>query len=143
MAKLTETVGGKVRIKSQPPLLIPLRDVPRQGHPEELRKAIDDSLALYKETLTDDRKVLLSRYRIVDAAVKVVGVGSVGTRCMIVLLEGRDSTDPLFLQVKEATDSVLEEFLPESPYTKHGQRLVEGQRLMQAASDIFLGWSSP
>ncbi len=142
MAKLTEKVNGVSRIKSQPPLLIPLRDVPTQGHPEELRRAVDESLALYKETLNDDRKVLLSRYSVVDAAVKVVGVGSVGTRCMIVLLEGRDDADPLFLQIKEATDSVLEEFLPKSKYTQHGQRVVQGQRLMQAASDIFLGWST-
>jgi len=141
MAKLTETVDGKVRIKSQPPLLIPLRDVPTQGHPEELRKAIDGSLTLYKETLSDDRKVLLNRYHIVDAALKVVGVGSVGTRCLIVLLEGRDAGDPLFLQIKQAEDSVLEEFLPKSPYADHGHRVVEGQRLMQTVSDIFLGWS--
>jgi len=141
MAKLTETVDGKARIKSEPPLLVPLRDVPRQGHPEELHKAIEESLTLYKETLNDDLKVLLNRYHIVDAAVKVVGVGSVGTRCLIVLLEGRDAGDPLFLQIKQADDSVLEEFLPKSPYPDHGHRVVEGQRLMQAASDIFLGWS--
>ena len=141
MAKLTETVDGKARIKSQPPLLIPLRDVPTQGHPEELRKAIDESFYAYEETLSDDRRVLLNRYHIVDAALKVVGVGSVGTRCLIVLLEGRDAGDPLFLQIKQAEGSVLEEFLPKSPYADHGHRVVEGQRLMQAASDIFLGWS--
>jgi uncharacterized protein (DUF2252 family) len=85
--------------------------------------------------------VLLDRYRPVDIALKVVGVGSVGTRCWIVLLEGRDHHDPLFLQLKEATHSVLAEHLQPSPYKNHGRRVVEGQRLLQTANDIFLGWA--
>ena len=95
----------------------------------------------YKSTLRDDRRLLVERYEIVDAAIKVVGVGSAGTRCFIVLLMGRQEGDPLFLQVKEATASVLEDHLPASTYDTHGRRVVEGQRLMQAASDVFLGWT--
>jgi uncharacterized protein (DUF2252 family) len=140
--RLAEKVDGKFRIKSDPPLLVPFRDVPLDGGAAELRKNAERSFAQYKSTLSDDRKVLIDRYRIVDIAVKVVGVGSVGTRCLIVLLEGNDDTDPLFLQVKEATASVLETGLPSSAYSHHGQRVVEGQRLMQVASDIFLGWSA-
>ncbi len=95
----------------------------------------------YRRTLQDDRKHLLERFRIVDIARKVVGVGSVGTLCLIVLLAGRDDDDPLFLQVKEANRSVLEDYLPSSRFRNHGQRVVDGQRLMQAASDVFLGWT--
>jgi uncharacterized protein (DUF2252 family) len=91
--------------------------------------------------LQDDRRRLLERFRIVDTARKVVGVGSVGTRAFIALLQGRDEDDPLFLQVKEATASVLEDHLPSSRFAQHGERVVQGQRLMQAASDIFLGWT--
>lgn len=141
MSKLAEKVDGTFRIKSDPPLLIPLRVIPSGGGARELQKEIEKSLGLYRETLNDNRKVLVDKYHLVDAAVKVVGVGSVGTRCMIALLEANDDSDPLFLQIKEATDSVLEEHLPKSVYSHHGQRAVEGQRLMQAASDIFLGWS--
>jgi uncharacterized protein (DUF2252 family) len=97
-------------------------------------------LAAYRETLSDDRRYLVSSYRYTHAARKVVGVGSVGTRAWIVLLLGGDSSDPLFLQAKEAQRSVLEPYVGESPYDNHGRRVVEGQRLMQAASDIFLGW---
>jgi uncharacterized protein (DUF2252 family) len=95
----------------------------------------------YKETLSDDRHALLDRYTPLDIAVKVVGVGSVGTTCLVMLLEGRDRDDPLFLQVKEASKSVLEEFLTPSVYANSGRRVVEGQRLTQAQSDIFLGWT--
>jgi uncharacterized protein (DUF2252 family) len=91
--------------------------------------------------LPDDRRHLLERFEIVDAARKVVGVGSVGTRAFIVLLEGRDQRDPLFLQIKEATASVLEAYLPKSRYRQHGERVVQGQRMMQAASDLYLGWT--
>ena len=94
----------------------------------------------YRRTLDGDRRRLLERFRYVDAARKVVGVGSVGTRAWIVLLLGRDDDDPLFLQFKEAQASVLEPFLGKSEFANHGQRVVEGQRLMQAASDIMLGW---
>ncbi|MFD8940348.1 DUF2252 family protein, partial [Streptomyces sp. NPDC059578] len=112
--------------------------VERLGGPDltELRKAFSD----YRSTLTEERRALLDRYRFVDAARKVVGVGSVGTRCFIVLLTGRDDGDPLFLQIKEAAPSVLEEHLPNGVYDHPGRRVVAGQRLTQAASDIFLGW---
>jgi uncharacterized protein (DUF2252 family) len=95
----------------------------------------------YRATLRDDQRHLLERFQIVDMARKVVGVGSVGTLAFIVLLQGRDAHDPLFLQVKEATASVLEAFLPRSRYQLHGKRVVQGQRMMQAASDIYLGWT--
>jgi uncharacterized protein (DUF2252 family) len=141
LGKLAENVDGKFRIKSDPPLLIPLRDLPAENDPDALRKGAERSFAEYKETLAANRRVLIDKYRIDDVALKVVGVGSVGTRCLIVLLEGNDSTDPLFLQIKEATDSVLEAHLPKSRYAHHGERVVRGQRLMQTESDIFLGWS--
>ena len=105
-------------------------------------KRLEKLLAAYRDTLAPDIRRLGSRYRYVHAAHKVVGVGSVGTRAWIVLLLGRDSQDPLFLQVKEAERSVLEPFAGASRYRHHGRRVVEGQRLMQAASDIFLGWLS-
>jgi len=98
-------------------------------------------LRAYRATLPDARRHLLERFEIVDVARKVVGVGSVGTRAFILLLQGRDARDPLFLQVKEATSSVLEDYLPKSRYKHHGERVVRGQRMMQAASDIFLGWT--
>ena len=102
---------------------------------------IHEQFRAYRATLQDDRRQLLERFEIVDMARKVVGVGSVGTRAFIVLLQGRDDQDPLFLQVKEATASVLEDHLPKSRYAQPGERVVQGQRLMQAASDIFLGWT--
>jgi uncharacterized protein (DUF2252 family) len=103
--------------------------------------AAQESVRAYRSTLEPDRRHLLEQFEVVDAARKVVGVGSVGTRAFIVLLQGRDAHDPLFLQVKEATSSVLEAHLPRSRYRQHGQRVVQGQRLMQAASDIYLGWT--
>ena len=145
LAKLAERVGGEYRIKSQPPLLLPLRDLAYLGSsfdPDGLRRAVEETLASYRSTLADNRMLLLERFHVVDVALKVVGVGSVGTRCLIVLFEGRDQDDPLFLQMKQATNSVLEEHLPKSRYSEHGRRVVEGQRLMQASSDVFLGWTS-
>jgi uncharacterized protein (DUF2252 family) len=133
LSKLTRVVDGRRIIADDPPLLVRVME-------EELRGQIDDILQTYRSTLQDDRRRLLDRYRFVDVARKVVGVGSVGTRDYIVLFEGRDDNDPLFLQVKEAQASVLESFLPKSAYRNHGHRVVTGQRLMQAASDIFLGW---
>jgi uncharacterized protein (DUF2252 family) len=121
-------------INDDPPLLV------RIAEEDELRVQIHDILEGYKRTLQDDRRRLLDRYRFVDAARKVVGVGSVGTRAYVVLLQGRDEDDPLFLQVKEARASVLEGHSPSSTHEHQGQRVVAGQRLMQAASDIFLGW---
>ncbi|MFE5815029.1 DUF2252 domain-containing protein [Streptomyces sp. NPDC056479] len=133
-ARLTETVDGRRRIINDPPLL------ERAGTSDmaSLRKTFSD----YRSTLSEERRLLLDRYRFVDAARKVVGVGSVGLRCFIVLLAGRDAGDPLFLQIKEARQSVLEEYLPSGPYVHPGHRVVAGQRLLQAAGDIFLGWMS-
>jgi uncharacterized protein (DUF2252 family) len=133
LSKLTRVVDGRRRFEEDPPLLTRVVE-------EELREQIDEILRTYRRTLQDDRRHLLDRYRFVDAARKVVGVGSVGTRAFVVLLEGRDEDDPLFLQVKEAKASVLEPYLSKSPYKNQGHRVVAGQRLMQAASDIFLGW---
>jgi uncharacterized protein (DUF2252 family) len=141
LSKLAEQDGGSYRIKSDPPLLVPLRELAASQHPEALRDEAEASLAAYADTMNNDRKRLLQRFHFVDVALKVVGVGSVGTRCLVVLLQGKDSGDPLFLQIKEAGESVLAEYLPKSIYAKQGRRVVEGQRLMQAASDIFLGWS--
>ena len=108
---------------------------------DELEYAVHDQFRAYRSTLQNDRRHLLERFEIIDMARKVVGVGSVGTRAFIVLLQGRDQQDPLFLQVKEATASVLEAYLPKSRYRQHGERVVQGQRMMQAASDIYLGWT--
>ncbi|MGI9644921.1 MAG: DUF2252 domain-containing protein [Ilumatobacteraceae bacterium] len=141
-SKLAENVGGTYRIKSQAPLLLPLRDLAKSMDPDELRAQVTGSLESYRNTLADNRRVLFDRFELVDIALKVVGVGSVGTRCMIVLFQGRDQDDPLFLQVKEAEASVLEDHLPKSTYEEHGERVVRGQRLMQASSDIFLGWET-
>jgi uncharacterized protein (DUF2252 family) len=134
-AKLTEVVDGRRRIRNDPPLVVSMRDTPVTDD-AFIKGTLDD----YAKTLDDDRQYLLSRYEYRDVALKVVGVGSVGTRCFIVLLEGSGDTDPLFLQVKEATHSVLERYQGKSAYDNHGRRVVEGQRLTQAASDIFLGW---
>jgi uncharacterized protein (DUF2252 family) len=142
LGKLAEVVEGRQRIASQPPVLVPLRELePSYGlDASALEDVVRRQFALYRSTLDDGRGTLLDRFTILDVARKVVGVGSVGTQDFIVLLEGRDRHDPLFLQVKEATRSVLEASLPPSPYSP-GERVVQGQRMMQAASDIFLGWS--
>jgi uncharacterized protein (DUF2252 family) len=143
LTKFAEVVDGRHRIVSHPPVIIPLRDIAASYEmtPDQARNAIEEQFQVYKASLNNDRRQLLDRFTIVDAARKVVGVGSVGTRAWMVLLQGRDNADPLFLQVKEATASVLEDHLPKSRYDTPGQRVVEGQRLMQAASDIFLGWT--
>jgi len=133
--------GGRFHIRSDPPVLLPLREIPEIGDPATVLATVRATYESYKRTIGDDRRVVLDRFQPVDVAQKVVGVGSVGTRCFIVLLEGRDSGDPLFLQVKEAVPSVLEEHLGPSRYPNHGQRVVEGQRLTQAVSDILLGWT--
>ncbi len=140
-AKLTTVVNGERRIASDPPLIVPIEDVVGDGMaPGEREEGIRGIFRSYRTTLTPDRRQLLERYRYVHAARKVVGVGSVGTRAWIALMLGRDDGDPLFLQLKEAEASVLEPFLGKSKFAKHGQRVVEGQRLTQAASDIMLGW---
>jgi len=143
LSKLGELVDGKYRIVSQPPVIVPERDLAATYglSAEEADRAIREQFRAYRSTLQDDRRHLLERFEIVDAARKVVGVGSVGTRAFIVLLQGCDAADPLFLQIKEATASVLEEHLGKSRYRNHGERVVQGQRMMQAASDIYLGWT--
>jgi uncharacterized protein (DUF2252 family) len=143
LSKLAELVDGQYRIVSQPPVVVPSRDLAATFglSLDQVMPALHDQFRAYRATLPDDRRKLLERFEIVDAARKVVGVGSVGTRAFIVLLEGRDAHDPLFLQIKEATASVLEASLPRSRYRQHGERVVQGQRMMQAASDIFLGWT--
>jgi uncharacterized protein (DUF2252 family) len=135
--KLAEIVHGEVRIHDRPPLIF---------HPDvrrtpEFASAVERILNDYRDTLPHDRRVLFDRYRFVDAAIKVVGVGSVGTRCWIVLFMS-PADEPLFLQIKQANASVLEPYAGKSEYSHHGQRVVMGQRLMQAASDIFLGWTT-
>ena len=143
LSKLAERVGDQYRIVSQPPIVVPMRDLAgRAGFSlEEMERVIHEQFRRYRATLQDDRRHLLERFEVVDMARKVVGVGSVGTRAFIVLLQGRDQQDPLFLQVKEATASVLEDHLPKSRYRQPGERVVQGQRMIQAASDIFLGWT--
>ena len=141
VAKLTRLVDGRPQIIADPPLIVPIADLlPKQMDQETFAAQIQDLLAKYRRTLETDRRYLLEQYEYADMARKVVGVGSVGTRCWIVLMLGRDESDPLFLQVKEAEASVLSRFVGASKYTNMGQRVVAGQRLMQASSDIFLGW---
>ena len=140
LSKLTTTVDGEPRIASDPPLIVPIEELVSGVAQAELEEFVRGVIRSYRRTLTPDRRQLLERFRYVHAARKVVGVGSVGTRAWIVLMLGRDENDPLFLQLKEAEASVLEPFLGKSAFAKHGQRVVEGQRLTQAASDIMLGW---
>jgi uncharacterized protein (DUF2252 family) len=138
--KLTRIVDGEARIVDESPLIVPIDVLVPGGEREELFESLRLLIRDYRETLEFDRRTLLEQFRLSDVARKVVGVGSVGTRAWIALFLGRDGTDPLFLQVKEAEPSVLEEFLGPSEFSNHGQRVVTGQRLMQATSDIFLGW---
>ena len=141
VAKLTRLVDGRPRIIADPPLIVPVADLlPRQTDEKAFEAQIKDLLAAYRRTLETNRRFLLEQYEYADMARKVVGVGSVGTRCWIVLMLGRGESDPLFLQVKEAEASVLSRFVGTSKYANMGQRVVAGQRLMQASSDIFLGW---
>jgi hypothetical protein len=142
LSKLGELVDGKYRIVSQWPIVIPARDLATLSgiSPGDLDKVIRQQFQAYRATLREDQRRPLDRFQI-DMAHKVVGVGSVGNQAFIVLLQGRDANDPLFLQVKQATASVLERHLPKSRYRQHGQRVVVGQRMMQAASDIYLGWT--
>jgi uncharacterized protein (DUF2252 family) len=138
--KLTHEVDGERRIISDPPLIVPIGEMVEADRRDEITAGVLKLYHGYRRTLQADRRRLLEEFRYVDLARKVVGVGSVGTRCWILLLLGRDDNDPLFLQVKETGPSVLERHHGRSQFRNHGQRVVEGQRLMQAASDIFLGW---
>ena len=154
MAKLTKLVDGRRRIVADPPLVVPIAQLLPEEERAGFEERVGDLLDGYRETLQPDRRILFDRFELVDLARKVVGVGSVGTRCWIALMYGRDSDDPLFLQIKEAQRSVLAEYGGlRAPYAPapgdarrdgrgQGRRVVEGQRLMQAASDIFLGWQT-
>ena len=140
-SKLTRVVDGQPRIVAEPPLIVPIDDLRPGSERDELFEWLHELLrALPRRRCSIDRRALLEQFQLVDFARKVVGVGSVGTRAWIALLLGRDDQDPLFLQMKEAEASVLEEFLGPSEFENHGERVVTGQRLMQASSDIFLGW---
>jgi uncharacterized protein (DUF2252 family) len=138
--KLTETVNGRLRFISEPPLVVPVEELLGEAENDELRARLEGMLADYRDSLTDEYGVLLGDYTFQSIARKVVGVGSVGTRAWVLLFVGRDEGDPLVLQAKEAQASVLETYAGASTYSNHGQRVVEGQRLMQAAGDILLGW---
>jgi uncharacterized protein (DUF2252 family) len=138
--KLTKLIDGQRRFVNKPDSIWRLRDLLPDDEGADLEQVLGDVIRGYRRTLPADRQALLDQFRFVDIALKVVGVGSVGTRCWVMLLLGRDDDDPLILQVKEATTSVLEPHAGASVYANQGQRVVSGQRLMQAASDIFLGW---
>jgi hypothetical protein len=138
--KLCQVVDGQPRIVSDPPLISRLPDLLPGAEADEFFERVHELVRAYRRSLAAERRHLLEQFRVVDMARKVVGVGSVGTRCWILLLEGRDGSDPLFLQTKEAQASVLERFVGKSAYANCGERAVVGQHLMQASSDIFLGW---
>ena len=139
-SKLTQRVNGRAEIVDQSPLIVPLRALLPDAERGEVFDWLHQLVRVYRQSLEHDRRKLLEEFELMDFARKVVGVGSVGTRAWIALFFGRDGNDPLFLQLKEAEESVLEEHLGKSVYKNHGQRVVVGQRMMQAASDIFLGW---
>jgi uncharacterized protein (DUF2252 family) len=138
--KLVQMVDGRPRLVGDPPLIVPIEDLFPELEYHQVDEAIHNLLRSYRRTLQGDHRHLMEGFRYAHAARKVVGVGSVGTRAWIVLMLGSDNSDPLFLQAKEAQASVLEPFLGRSKYANHGQRVVEGQRLMQSASDVMLGW---
>lgn len=140
VSKLTETVDGRLRFVSEPPLIVPVEELLGEAERSELHERLEHMLGDYRGSLAEDHRALLGDYDFQCIARKVVGVGSVGTRAWVLLLVGRDEGDPLVLQAKEAQASVLEPYAGDSRYANHGQRVVEGQRMMQAASDIFLGW---
>src|SRR5450631_3241353 len=140
LAKLTTMVDGRARILSQPPLLVPVEELWGQSEAEATYEQLGNLIRSYRRTLQWDRRHLLEQFKLVQMARKVVGVGSVGTRAWILLFEGLDGGDPLFLQAKEAQASVLSGFVKTSGYRNQGERVVNGQHLMQASSDIFLGW---
>ncbi len=142
IGKLAEVVGGQLRFKSLPPLITPLRELVEPGDADAVTDLMTRGFQAYRTSLAPERRVLLDRYRMVDVARKVVGVGSVGTRCFMALMLGRDEDDALVLQFKEADASVLEPYAGRSAYRHHGARVVLGQRMVQLSSDILLGWST-
>ena len=139
-AKLAHSVEGAPRIVSEPPLIVPVEDLVSAAAAKKFEGTMHGVLDRYVETLPLARRRVIGRYRYAHAARKLVGVGSVGTRAWVVMMLGRDENDPLFLQAKEAQPSVLSAFAGKSEFSHEGQRVVEGQRLMQSASDIALGW---
>lgn len=142
LAKLTEVVDGRARIRSDPPLLVPADELFPKEYSADLRKEVERRLSDYRETLQPELRLLFDNFSLVEVARKVVGVGSVGTRTWIALLTGAGTNDPLFLQVKEAPPSVISDYVKGYDFTNQGERVVNGQRLLQASSDIFLGWQS-
>ena len=142
VGKLSEVVDGRLRFRSQPPIVVPMRDLVSDDEAEAVKDSLRRGFAGYRASLAPERRVLLDGFHVVDVARKVVGVGSVGTRCLIALFRGRFDDDYLVLQFKEATASVLEPFAGPSRYRHHGARVVHGQRLVQVASDVFLGWTA-
>ena len=142
VGKIAEVVDGRLRFKNMPPLITPLGELLDREEADRVGDEILQGFAAYRDSLAPERRLLLDRFRMVDLARKVVGVGSVGTRCLIALLVGRDNDDVLVLQFKEAGPSVLATHTGASEYDHQGERVVQGQRLVQVASDIFLGWSS-
>jgi uncharacterized protein (DUF2252 family) len=141
LSKLTHVVDGEYKILSDPPLVVTVAELLPDAEADQMETWLHERLRVYRHSLQPDRRHLLEGYRMVDFARKVVGVGSVGTRCWIALMLGKDNDDPLFLQIKEAGVSVLEPYAGKSGYASHGQRVVEGQRLLQAAGDVLLGWT--
>ncbi len=139
-SKLVDDSGREPRIVSDPPLVVPIRELGAEAEGVDVETRVQELLGEYRESLDEERGAVLDGYRFVDAAFKVVGVGSVGTRAWIVLMLGRDERDPLFLQVKEAQRSVIEPYAAPSRFDEQGERVVQGQRLMQASSDLLLGW---
>ena len=140
LAKLTARVDGRLRIVSDPPLIVRIDELFPDVEAERVVEQLRTWLRGYRQSLQPDRRRLLEAFELKDMARKVVGVGSVGTRCWIAYMQGRDESDPLFLQIKEAEASVLEPYAGKSAHANHGRRVVEGQRLTQSSSDIFLGW---
>ncbi|MGV1036788.1 MAG: DUF2252 domain-containing protein [Candidatus Nanopelagicales bacterium] len=141
LEKLTEMVDGEPRFISQPPLIVPMSELYGADEAGEVTRGIAQAFSTYRRTVSEDRRHLFDSYQLADIAHKVVGVGSVGTRAWIALMLGRDVNDPLILQIKQAQESVLEPYTGRSAFKNAGQRVVAGQRLMQATSDIFLGWT--
>jgi uncharacterized protein (DUF2252 family) len=139
-AKLTEEVDGRPRIVSDPPLTVPIEELAEEAKGVDVKSLVVEVMSQYRDSLDAERRAVLDGYRLADVAFKVVGVGSVGTRAWIALMLGRDERDPLFIQVKEAQRSVLEPYAAPSEFELQGERVVRGQRLMQTASDIMLGW---
>ncbi len=139
--KMTETVDGKLRIKSNPPLIVPIREMPdKEKELYDLQCNLYKAFDIYRQSLPPEKRKLIDQYEPIELAHKVVGVGSVGRRAWVMVLMGRDDGDPLVLQIKQAERSVLEDYYGKSEYETCGQRVVEGQRLIQTAGDILLGW---